>query len=381
MKKKGLFLLLAIMTMLVGCGYQSDKTRKKTMDSVEIGDSVKSEDPIVMDSMKTSSLVDEFINGGWTLDTICMTDAGYIYAGYADCFSSRIIFSDKELFVEDPNLEIPGKRVRNIDSCTIRLFEKTLLIDFRDSTSVAQLSAWGKMMHPEVIRFRKDTLVDVENTIRFFLTVDFPNSSHEKAKEIEEWLMDIGYEEMMVDTTAAIAKDKDEWWNILAGKFIQDMSWGEAELWPSKTFEVIDLRTRIFTDKYVTCQKYMIRYTGGAHEYYKESLHSYDYIHQKKMDWEYLFEEQFRKNVWELLCEAALENEKYKTCFADDNLEDVKIRLEHEMELGLVEDGIVFSYQPYQIGSFADGTFHFIVPYYKLNPYMTDKAKWCLNGI
>ena len=203
----------------------------------------------------------------------------------------------------------------------------------------------------------------------------------EKAKEIEEWLMDIGYEEMMVDTTAAIAKDKDEWWNILAGKFIQDMSWGEAELWPSKTFEVIDLRTRIFTDKYVTCQKYMIRYTGGAHEYYKESLHSYDYIHQKKMDWEYLFEEQFRKNVWELLCEAALENEKYKTCFADDNPEDVKMRLEHEMELGLVEDGIVFSYQPYQIGSFADGTFHFIVPYYKLNPYMTDKAKWCLNGI
>lgn len=50
-----------------------------------------------------------------------------------------------------------------------------------------------------------------------------------------------------------------------------------------------------------------------------------------------------------------------------------------EMELGLGDEGVVFSYQPYEIGSFADGTFHFTISYEKLIPYLTDKAKWCLE--
>lgn len=47
----------------------------------------------------------------------------------------------------------------------------------------------------------------------------------------------------------------------------------------------------------------------------------------------------------------------------------------------LTEEGIVFSVQPYDISSFAAGTFHFIIPYDKAEPYMTDRGKRCLSLI
>jgi hypothetical protein len=46
---------------------------------------------------------------------------------------------------------------------------------------------------------------------------------------------------------------------------------------------------------------------------------------------------------------------------------------------GLSENGMVFSYQPYEISCFAAGTFHFTIPYERLVPYLTARAKWCLK--
>lgn len=46
---------------------------------------------------------------------------------------------------------------------------------------------------------------------------------------------------------------------------------------------------------------------------------------------------------------------------------------------GLSENGVVFSFQPYEISCFAAGTFHFTIPYERLKPYLTDRAKWCIN--
>ena len=45
---------------------------------------------------------------------------------------------------------------------------------------------------------------------------------------------------------------------------------------------------------------------------------------------------------------------------------------------GLGEKGVVFSFQPYELSGFADGTFHFTLPYQDLKPYLTDEAKQLL---
>ena len=39
---------------------------------------------------------------------------------------------------------------------------------------------------------------------------------------------------------------------------------------------------------------------------------------------------------------------------------------------------MVFSFQPYELSGFADGTFHFTLPYQDLKPYLTDEAKQLL---
>ena len=47
---------------------------------------------------------------------------------------------------------------------------------------------------------------------------------------------------------------------------------------------------------------------------------------------------------------------------------------------GLLKEGVVFSFQPYSISCFAAGVFHFSIPYERLAPYLTERAKWCLGN-
>jgi hypothetical protein len=124
---------------------------------------------------------------------------------------------------------------------------------------------------------------------------------------------------------------------------------------------------------YQNCTSYFI---GGMHGYNRERLNSFDFIHQKNIDWKYLFEEQYNEKVWELIYEAANENEKYKS---QEHHYDLVKSDTREMDLGLSDDGIVFSYQSSEIGSYAEGAYHFVISYDKLKPYMTGEAKWCLE--
>ncbi len=44
-------------------------------------------------------------------------------------------------------------------------------------------------------------------------------------------------------------------------------------------------------------------------------------------------------------------------------------------EGALTDSGVLFSFQPYEIDCWAAGAYHFIVPYKKLMPFLTNKAK------
>ena len=48
-------------------------------------------------------------------------------------------------------------------------------------------------------------------------------------------------------------------------------------------------------------------------------------------------------------------------------------------QLGLSEEGVVFSFQPYDICCFAAGCFHFTIPYHKVRKYLTLRGMWCLG--
>lgn len=380
--KKSIFVLLGIMVVLVGGGYYLQTPQEKEVELEDVCDSIGYEDSLDIVPLDTLSVVDEFFDiDKWSLDTLCKVGGKFVYVGRDRYGRKTVVFDDKKLFEEFPMLDYPNFRMVKEFSCKISTMGKTLLVDFSDSTSIAQLSALGKI-HPEFTRYRKDTLAVCADTVKFFITADFPNSFHEKAKEIEKWLINLDYGGLLEeDTTTVIVKDKDAWWNILAGRVLQELCLDESHYSvPIFLYHSIDLHAHILTDKFVTYQKYISYYTGGMHGYYKECLNSFDFIHQENVDWNYLFEEQYNEKIWDLLTEVAFEDEKYKNSHDDYDLEDVRSQLQgDDVDLGLGDEGVVFSYQPYEIGSFADGTFHFTISYEKLKPYLTDKAKWCLE--
>lgn len=380
--KKSIFVLLGIMAVLVGGGYYLHNLQETEVELEEVCDSMGYEDSLDIVPLDTLSVVDEFFDiDKWRLDTLCKVGGKFVYVGRDRYFRKTVVFDDKKLFEEFLMLDYPNFRMVKEFSCKITTMGKTLLVDFSDSTSIAQLSALGKI-HPEFTRYRKDTLALCADTVKFFITADFPNSFHEKAKEIEKWLFNLDYGGILKeDTTTVIVKDKDAWWNILAGRVLQDLCLDESHYSvPIFLYHSIDLHAHILTDKFVTYQKYISYYTGGMHGYYKECLNSFDFIHQENVDWNYLFEEQYNEKIWDLLTVVAFEDEKYKNSHVDYDLEDVRSQLQRDdVDLGLGDEGVVFSYQPYEIGSFADGTFHFTISYEKLKPYLTDKAKWCLE--
>ena len=133
-------------------------------------------------------------------------------------------------------------------------------------------------------------------------------------------------------------------------------------------------------------QQFTHEYDGGVHGYYTERLVSFDHIHKQEIDNKYLFIDNSIDSIVGLLMDEAKKTPHYWE-WKPDIKRHVFVTDEHdnptgEIRLpqpGLAEDGLVFSFQPYEISCFAAGTFHFTIPYNRLRPYLSDKAKWCLN--
>ena len=149
-------------------------------------------------------------------------------------------------------------------------------------------------------------------------------------------------------------------------------------------FFIHSLRARRLTDRYVSYQEYTNCYGGGAHGFFTEKLISYDYVHRREIDVDYLFKPQALKEVASVLLKEAEKTFSYQLwepnlkSFLEKDEDGKKrdgVRLPNP---GLAKEGFVFSFLPYEIGPFAAGTFHFTVPYGKVNHCMTDQAKWCL---
>ncbi len=91
------------------------------------------------------------------------------------------------------------------------------------------------------------------------------------------------------------------------------------------------------------------------------------------------------ENIRSLLVEEVKKLPKYKEwhpnieeflCVGDEN--DQASGMRRLPQPGLSDKGVVFSFQPYTVSCYAAGTFHIMIPYEQLKPYLTERAKWCL---
>ena len=345
-------------------------------------------------------------NGDWSADTICVVNGKAFYRAYDNCMSA--VYSEDGVLAAGPSLSVlPYDKEKNIFHVSV--VGKDLLVDFANRESRKQISALSVSL-PEFKMFHRHVTADFCERVSYDIAVDFPKRTVADCDVITKWLIGIieDSENMHGELPPlnafyiGYAKRSNTGWRYDGDihntkrilKFASDVYFatikGDYGLdendYPFSLFSILCLKAYVKNNRFVTFQQYTHDYYGGAHGYYTERLISFDPIHKKEIDYKYMFKDNCMENIIVLLKEEACKSPNYQewkpnidefVCVKDED--DKPTGLYRLPQPGLSNDGVVFSFQPYEISCFAAGTFHFTIPYERLRPYLTDKARWCLN--
>lgn len=244
-----------------------------------------------------------------------------------------------------------------------------------------------------------DATADYCDRVHCRIAIDFPKPPVIHSDAITKWLV-----ENMLNSFTGPAKRKNTGWQYDGDirdhkgicKFASDVFFAivkkeyetNDEEFPSALFSTLVLKVNVNNGRFITYQQYTNSYYGGAHDYQTERLITFDPVHRKEIDFDFLFRNECKEKLLDLLLEFAKCSPKYQewdpdirscvTVKGDDNKPTGELRFPQP---GLSDEGVVFSFQPYEISCFTAGTFHFMIPYERLRPFLTENAKWCLRQI
>ena len=134
--------------------------------------------------------------------------------------------------------------------------------------------------------------------------------------------------------------------------------------------------------RYVTYRFYSYYYTMGAHGFMEEYYLTFDNENGRILGYNDIFGANDFKKALDLLEQEITAQKKefmnfdgiYPASLEKDELESNASEILKEVYDGsyyprpaMTRQGIVFSYQPYEKGSFAEGILHFVIPYSKLD--------------
>ncbi len=349
------------------------------------------------------------VNANWWADTLCVVGNKAYYTAYEDYGRLFVLYNEDKILVADPTLKVYPYDAGGDNKFYVSIVGKNQLVDLSDDNSKRALNRLTRKL-PNVIRFRHDTIAGFGKRVFYSIAVDFPKPSTMHADVISRWLVDkiadsqshdekvpainafyIGYTARS-DGGWTFAGDVHDFKKIArcaaeAYFTIVKGEWGtEYEDYPAHLFSTLNLRARTFNMNYVTYQSFTYDYNGGAHGFYTKNLISFNHVHKREIDFDYLFKPNSEKEVLDLLLKEAKKTEEYQA-WQPNILEVVTNRDEDGNptgsytfpQPGLSDEGIVFSFQPYAISCYAAGTFHFTIPYGKIKHCLTATGKWCLG--
>lgn len=167
----------------------------------------------------------------------------------------------------------------------------------------------------------------------------------------------------------------------------------------------LEIRSHIANSKFLTVSVYDYERIGTGHGGYTETFHTMDMATGTALSNKDIFKSNTLEKVKMRLFEVMLKDKHYLEWHEGlESVDDVEPMIEvwqspnpslkgteweeHEIDFkfelpdaALTEEGIVFSFQPYEIDCWAAGAYHFVVPYNKLMPYLTTKAKRLIDGV
>lgn len=365
------------------------------------------------ESTATNVVVPDELNAllpgaSWLTDTICTVGGvTYLYASDDD-LRTYAICTESALLVEDPSLTY--YEADSITPTVIKVMagEKTLTVDFKKTSDIERLRTLSSPVIPGWKRYRWDRKADFCDRVMNNLEIDYPKSSLANGEHISEWISTVALAQMtgpvrlpsLVSTYLNFEwkdrsgyqgqlNDRNAVADFIAKSYFDDVEeeFGhEEENYPPALYSIISLRARFFNDRYVTYQMFTNDYNGGMHGYYTDQLLSFDCVHHESIGWEYLFKPKTERAVLRQLEMIAQVDLKYQEWNADiwDFIRRVDDDGNPTGEIllpmpSLTPDGVLFSFQPYEISCFAAGCFHFTIPYSRLTTYLTDRAKWCIG--
>ena len=175
--------------------------------------------------------------------------------------------------------------------------------------------------------------------------------------------------------------------------FIRDITvecWKKDDDLPYESSAATNLAVRIniSNSSFVTFSVYDYDRMGPGHGGYIETFHSFDIKNGKELSNKDIFKPKTLDKVKLLLYDVMANHPRYIAWNRDiKSATDLQARFEgtkldehEESEFtlpqgALTNSGVVFSFQPYEIGCWAEGAYHFIIPYKSLMPYLTSKTK------
>lgn len=321
--------------------------------------------------------------------------------------------------------------VDSVGPSTLRLslVTREIIVDLGDSDATTKII---NFMNPidGFTRFRKnyeqfiDSILDEEYGLikymgEFSFEADYADSYYEKAEKINHFICKLTEtsetEKAKVSSLSAFyagfnttkyyspvytgnTNDVQCLSDFLAHKIFENWKrGGEFGLGTNET--TLAIRPHIANERYVTFSKYEYNRQGIGHGMYTETFHTFDMKKGNKLRNKDIFKSQSLDNVKKKLFEVMAKDPKYLEWHGDSvspseiegmieawqspnpflvgtEWEEPEREVKFELPDGaFTNSGVVFSFQPYEIDCWAAGAYHFIVPYKKLIPYLTPKAK------
>lgn len=338
--------------------------------------------------------------GGWYLDTIFVGDDNMLRYDSVGPSTLKLSLITRELLVDLGDKDVADKILMFLNPINgFQRFQQNYE-ECLDSVTDEEYGTWKYMGE-------------------FSFTVDYPDSGMENAGKINRFICQLSgiseNEKAKVPGLSAFyagfkptknyrpvytgnANDMKCLSDFLAHKTFENwIRGGEFDMGSSAA--TLAIKPHIANERFVTFGMYEYDRVGTGHGMYTETFHTFDFNTEKELTNIDIFKSQYINKVKIKLFEVMANDPHYRAWNGDSitaseiqgkiegwqspnpvlegtEWEEPERDVKFELPDGaLTDSGVVFSFQPYEIDCWAAGAYHFIVPYKKLLPYMTPKAR------
>ncbi len=337
--------------------------------AVSCGRKEKNADVVVDENGIPVSVSQILMGDSCKIDTIYVgVDNVYMMVDNPD-YLQRIIFDRHGVIVNNPTLTVDS-----LSESSFRIADilNSIVVNFSIEDNIKAL----REMFPVYADYTTVTYAKEQaepESTRFSLCVSSPDDKVTNADGIRRWVAS------QIDSVA-FNGSFEAFGELLAKDFNECVAGTKLD------FTMFDERSALVyyrTEAFVTYFNTFSTFTGGAHGMYGFSFPTYLTQANRPLTVDYLFETGAANDIRDLLYESLLSDADFTSNNNINSISQLKSYLGAELyggllpipAPGLLADGMVFCYQPYEIGSFADGAFQLVIPYSKLKPYMTDAGK------